>query len=195
MSTPDTEAVQVWTIGHGRHEIGRFIQLLDLHSIEVLVDVRTTPGSRWAPHFNSHSLQEYLKKCGKQYVMLGGELGGRPPELEYFDEHGHVLYRPLSESVRFKSGLHRLITGASEYKVAIMCSESDHEKCHRNLLVGRALRIEGHRVTHILPDGGARQFDDHLVTGIGLPGFNEEDPWRSLVQVRPEQAQRAFSDA
>lgn len=181
----DDKPPQLWTVGHGRLPIEQFLDNLGMNAIESIVDVRTTPASVWAPQYNLVVLKRALSDAGVSYVPMGKELGGRPQEPRYYDADGHVFYRELAKSERFRSGIARLEAGAQRFRVAVMCSEAEPTKCHRNLLIGRVLRQIGHPVTHILADGKTAPFDDHLVAAVGLPGF-EEDPWRSLVQVRQD---------
>ncbi|MGV3711719.1 DUF488 domain-containing protein [Pseudolysinimonas sp.] len=183
------DPVAVATIGHGLMPWNVFAARLLASRVNVVVDVRSQPTSQRAPHYSRQILEPALRDAGLEYLFMGRELGGRPPEAEYYDPSGHVLYRPLSRSTKFVSGLDTLIARAMVDRVALMCSESDYSACHRNLLVGRALRQRNVRVVHLLHDGTAKDFDDALVSGLELPGM-EEDPWRSLVQVRPELAHR-----
>lgn len=194
MTDPAQRSLKIWTIGHGLMPFAALQKLLVLHRIGAVADVRTTPASNRAPQFNKRDLDRSLAVIGVAYVPLGNELGGRPPENQFYDDEGFVLYRPLSRSPRFVSGIERLERGAERFRLAILCSESDPTKCHRNLLVGRAMRERGHDVTHILPGGKTRPFDDHLITGVGLPGL-EEDQWKSLVQVRQGLPQSSSFDA
>ncbi|MDP2953898.1 MAG: DUF488 family protein, partial [Chloroflexota bacterium] len=46
----------VYTIGHSDHPPEVFLDLLVQSGIEVLVDVRSNPSSRWVPHANPHDL-------------------------------------------------------------------------------------------------------------------------------------------
>ena len=47
----------LWTIGHSNHEPDRFAELLLDNRIDFLVDVRSYPYSRYAPHFNREELE------------------------------------------------------------------------------------------------------------------------------------------
>jgi uncharacterized protein (DUF488 family) len=47
----------IYTIGHSHTAIERFVDLLRLHPIQVLIDTRSQPYSRYAPQFNRKSLQ------------------------------------------------------------------------------------------------------------------------------------------
>ena len=47
----------IWTIGHSNHTFEHFTKLLQAEGIEVVVDVRSYPYSRIAPHFNREELE------------------------------------------------------------------------------------------------------------------------------------------
>ena len=47
----------VYTIGHSNHTLEVFVGLLQSHHIEVLIDTRSAPFSRYAPHFNRDSVK------------------------------------------------------------------------------------------------------------------------------------------
>src|SRR5437868_6071407 len=82
----------LYTVGHSNHSLEEFLNLLDKHRIEVLVDTRSHPYSKYVAHFNREDLQSALRQSGLRYLFLGGELGGRPAEEDYYDDEGHVLY-------------------------------------------------------------------------------------------------------
>jgi uncharacterized protein (DUF488 family) len=65
----------LYTIGHSTHEIDRFIQLLQMYSISVLCDVRSSPYSRYNPQFNRENIRADLMRRKIAYVYLGRELG------------------------------------------------------------------------------------------------------------------------
>jgi uncharacterized protein (DUF488 family) len=156
---------EIWTVGHSRHEIPALVDLLRRHGIEVVADVRSHPSSRHNPQFNRERLRSSLLAAQIEYVFLGQELGGRPPEPEFYDAAGHVLYGAVAKSDRFASGLERLLTGAARYRVAILCSEENPENCHRRQLVGRVLADRGITVLHIRGDGTVLSEEDL----VGLP--------------------------
>jgi len=83
-------AVQIHTIGHSDHSLDEFMALLELYSIEQLIDVRSQPYSRRVPHFNREALSRALVAGGLHYVHLP-ELGGRPPKAmtPAREEEGH----------------------------------------------------------------------------------------------------------
>jgi uncharacterized protein (DUF488 family) len=146
-------APAVYTIGHSNVSQETFIALLNSHSIEVLVDVRSAPYSKYVPHFNGDALKQAVLRAGIKYLYLGRELGGRPREREYYDSEGHARYDLIAESPQFREGIERLSRGIREHRIALMCNEEDPSECHRRLLVGRVLMKRGVAVLHIRGDG------------------------------------------
>jgi uncharacterized protein (DUF488 family) len=143
----------VFTVGHSNISQEAFIALLTLHRIEVLVDVRSAPYSKYVPHFNGDALKQAVVRAGIKYLHLGGELGGRPREREFYDAKGHVRYDFIAESPQFQEGIERLLRGIREHRVALMCNEENPHECHRRLLLGRVLTARGVTVLHIRGDG------------------------------------------
>lgn len=151
----DAEAEQVFTIGHSTHAIEGFIDLLKCYEIVVLADVRSSPYSRYCPHFNREVLRSALANVGVRYVFLGKELGARPENPSCY-ERGSVSFSRMARSPEFRDGI-RQLRGAARQRLAIMCAEKDPLDCHRAILVGRELVRLGVRVTHILEDGSAEE--------------------------------------
>ncbi|MDO8546588.1 MAG: DUF488 domain-containing protein [Nitrospirales bacterium] len=181
----------LFSIGHSNHPLEAFLGLLKMHSIEILIDARSYPYSKYAPHFASPSLSEAVAEVGAKYLFMGDELGGRPQEDEFYDDEGHVLYCRLSQSQNFLEGIRRLEEEMKGHCVAILCSEEDPSCCHRRLLVGRVLAERGIVLKHIRGNGRV-QMDSEIV-GKGLLDRDkgqtslfhepEELVWRSIQSV------------
>src|SRR5262245_51132109 len=104
----------LYTIGHSNHTPEKFLSLLKEFCIEVLVDVRSHPSSRYNPHYNAPSLSALVKEQGIRYLFLGKELGGRPADENYYDENGFVLYSEWAESPVFLEDIERLESGVQK---------------------------------------------------------------------------------
>lgn len=143
----------VFTVGHSNHPPEVFLELLRRHDVEVAVDVRSSPYSAYATHFNKGPLESLLRTAGIKYLFLGDAVGGRPAGDEFYDAEGRVLYDRLAGSERFQEGIERLVRGAAGYRVALVCGEEDPTGCHRRLLIGRVLRERGIALYHIRGDG------------------------------------------
>ena len=150
----------VFTIGHSNRAFTDFLSVLMAHEVELVVDVRSYPASRYAPQFNRNRLASALEANVIGYVFMGAELGGRPKEAEYYDAEGRVLYPKLALSQHFRDGLERLEARLRQSRVAIMCSEENPVSCHRWLLVGLALQERGIEALHLRADGSAQAEGD-----------------------------------
>jgi uncharacterized protein (DUF488 family) len=166
----------VWTIGHSNHPLERFLGLLEQHRIELLVDIRSSPYSRYASQFNTDVIREPLRARAVDYLFLGNLLGGRAGDEQFYDREGYVLYDRLAQSPEFQQGIARLLRELSgpqpstpnpqlstlnsqpstlspqpstlNRRLALMCGEEDPTNCHRRLLVGRVLRRRSVRCGH-----------------------------------------------
>jgi uncharacterized protein (DUF488 family) len=184
----------VWTIGHSNHTLDRLIELLRGQRIAVVADVRTSPYSAYSAQFNKDELQLSLADAGIRYVFLGTELGGRPTDPAMYDTDGRVQYDLVAGSPAYRAGIDRLLRGAQEYRVALLCGEEDPISCHRRRLVGRTLVEQGLELRHIRGDGSvsdepnlrareAVEFPERFqLTLDGAP------PWRSEHTVKRRDA-------
>ena len=154
----------LYSIGHSNAEISAFLELLTRHGIELLIDTRSQPYSRYSPHFNRETLKAALAEVELAYLFMGEQLGGRPQASEFYLESGKVDYERLAAAPFYLAGIERLLALAAECRVAFMCSEADFKKCHRYWLITRTLVENGIEVNHILHSGElvsstAREFE------------------------------------
>jgi len=178
-------APQVLTIGHSNHPIERFVELLRLHGVTAVADVRSAPYSRFNPQYNRDALNAELKRHGIAYVFLGRELGARSSDRSCY-ENGRVQYRRLAETESFRAGIQRVLSGAQTHRIALMCAEKEPLDCHRTLLVSQALDTSGTPVTHILADGRAEPHKDSLKRLLKVVGLPDEDMFRSQEDLIAE---------
>jgi uncharacterized protein (DUF488 family) len=183
---------RIYSIGHSNHPIEKFLYLLEQHRIEVLVDVRSVPASRFAPQFGHARLRAAVTESGRDYVFLGKELGGRPEGAQYYDEDGHVLYGRRAQTPEFIAGIDRLVALSAQRRVAMMCSEENPESCHRRLLVARALAPRGIAVDHVRADGRLQDDSELAPMDTAQGGLFDDtgDAWRSKHPVKPSKPRR-----
>jgi uncharacterized protein (DUF488 family) len=186
-------ASRIYTIGHSNLDPSHFRQLLSQHEIEVLVDVRSWPHSRYVQWADAAALPEMLGEAGAKYLFLGKELGGRPEGDEFYDSEGHVIYGRVAEQDSFRQAIQRLERGAEEYRVAIMCSEEDPTNCHRRLLVSKVLIERGMTIAHIRKDGRIEIESGPLKLSEGTLFEDEESLWRSSLSVSRARRQSTSS--
>ena len=168
----------VVTIGHSTHSLEAFLALLQKHGVTAIADVRSAPFSRFNPQFNKDAFERSLKAVGIKYVFLGRELGARSDDPSCY-ENGRVQYGRLARTELFCSGIERVIRGAQEQRIALMCAEKEPLECHRTLLVARGLDEQGIAVAHILSDGRLETHRDAMERLLDVTGLPHEDLFRS----------------
>lgn len=156
---------RVWTIGHSSMSVGEFVGLLQANGIDLVVDVRTAPYSRFASQFNKPDLAHALEQVGITYRYEGERLGGRPNDPTCYrsgaiPEHAEraeflklVDYDAVKCKPWFQQALAEIIDLADHHRIALMCSEEDPKECHRHRLIASALNEHDVEVIHIRRNG------------------------------------------
>ncbi len=181
--------MELFTIGHSNHSIEAFILLLEQHGITAVADVRSHPFSRYLPHFNKSEITASLSDVGIPYVFLGQELGARPEDLSCYDTSGKALYDRIAATPIFASGIQRLLKGAANYKISLMCAEKDPINCHRTILVCHKLKEFNLQINHILSDGSLESHQDveaRLLSKFNKTKNNNQPIQLSLFELEPK---------
>lgn len=130
----------IYTLGSSNRSPGEFLGLLEAFAIQVVVDVRRFPTSRFE-HFKQQNLAALLRENGIGYLYLGAELGG----------YRRGGYESFMASEQFTDGLERLEEAAKTRKAVILCSERLPWRCHRRF-ISRRLMQRGWRVSHVIDE-------------------------------------------
>lgn len=167
----------IYTIGHSTHPTERFLQLLLKHNINCIVDVRSTPYSKYASQYNRDQIKQFLRRKNIRYIFLGEELGARRKNANLYNKGYLDFEGVISSDQLFKSGIDRLKVGiTSGFKIALMCTEKDPIDCHRSILISKALEEQGLHVEHIKESGTTetqRQLETRLVDNY-FPGRQQQ---------------------
>jgi uncharacterized protein (DUF488 family) len=154
----------IWTVGHSTRTGEKFGQILAAHEIQVLVDVRSFPGSRRYPQFNRAELAESLAHLGIEYRHEPSLGGRRKPRA---DSHNTAwrnasfrAYADHMETDEFRNGVEELLELAASARTAVMCAEAVWWRCHRSL-ISDYLKATGHSVIHIIDE---RKTEEHPFT-------------------------------
>ena len=150
------------TVGHGNLPQDALIRHLLDAGVERLVDVRSTPHSRWHPHFNRRRIAEAAAEAGIAYEWEPA-LGGRPEDPALRTADGAPDYALMAQHTPFLDAIERLLAASNHASTAIMCSEGDPARCHRTLLIAPLLIERGVEVRHLLKDGSV--IEDAPATG------------------------------
>lgn len=143
---------QIFAIGYSTHPLETFIVLLKAHDIEMVIDIRTIPKSRYMPQYNGEKLKLSLRKAKIGYRHLK-ELGGlRHPSKDSINTGFiNASFRGFADYMRtadFQQGLEKLEKLAQKKRCALMCAEGVPWRCHRSLIAD-ALTVRKWKVFHI----------------------------------------------
>lgn len=171
----------IYTIGYGKRSIEEFTELLQHYQIEVLIDVRSQPYSRYSPSFSKSALEKHLQEHNIQYVFMGDTLGGRPNDEDCYID-GKVDYARVREKPFYQQGIARLRAAwEKQLRAAIMCSEAKPQECHRGKLIGNTLVEQQISVAHIDEFGDLKEQETiNTFLTNGQPTLFEELPLVTL---------------
>jgi uncharacterized protein (DUF488 family) len=156
------------TIGHSTRSLAAHIELLRLHSIAILIDVRRWPASRRLPHFNRAALAAALHLEGIDYLWRGDLGGFRKASPDSPNTGWRVAsfraYADFMLQEEFARIMKEMEIIAGERRAALMCAEAVPWRCHRQLLAD-AFLVRGWNVRHIMDDG----CHEHQLTKFAHP--------------------------
>jgi uncharacterized protein (DUF488 family) len=139
----------IYTVGYQALTVDGLAGLLELHRVEQLVDVRTSPWSR-KPGFGKRELEDrFGSPPGPVYEWRGDMLGGKGDAIS-----GDAIAWLASQQDR----------------LALLCMEDDPCGCHRYWLIARRLLELGVECTHI---HGEREY----TTSELLERCGDVPPW------------------
>lgn len=135
MTLAGTQQTQkIYSIGYGGRNFKVVMQILSVRDVEVLVDVRGYPNTKW---FGKEFLEDRLGDNYKSIPALGAK---EFTPFQYKEWRAKVPDQILDELVQL----------TESKTICLMCSEKDHRKCHRFQFIGRALKEDyGIEVQHI----------------------------------------------
>ena len=186
-------AGEVFTLGHSTHAIAKFVDLLKRHRIEAIADVRSRPFSRMNPQFNRDALKRALRAERIRYAFVGEELGAHPSDPGCY-VGGRARYDLIARTDLFRRGIERVLTGASKYRVALVCAEKDPMTCHRTMLVCRELIGHGLDARHILASGEIESQEDGLRRVASEIGVSLTDLFRKPEDILAEVYARRINE-
>jgi uncharacterized protein (DUF488 family) len=147
---------RIYTIGHSTADFDTFIENLHSFNVQILIDVRSLPGSRHVPHFNKENLEIELPKRNIEYLHFP-KLGGRRKSyvkddyslVDGWENKSFRNYASYTQTLEYAGGISELIEIAKVKLACLMCAESVPWKCHRSI-ISNTLTNLGIKVFHIM---------------------------------------------
>ena len=153
--------MDIYTIGHSNYTIEKLIDMLHYYNINCVVDIRGTPYSKYNVQFDKETIRYTLNKAGFIYIYMAKELAAKRVNKQSYNEEGYSDFEKVINEKEFIEGIERLKNGCDKgYKIALLGAMQEPIRCHRAILVGKALRKYGFNVKHILDDYSIVSQDD-----------------------------------
>ena len=144
------------TVGHGTLAAEEFAQLLRDAGITLVVDIRSSPGSRRHPHFSRAAMERWLPEHELSYrwePALGGRRTPKPDSphtaLRVDAFRG---YADHMETPEFAAALDTALADAAAQPTTVMCAESLWWRCHRRFVADAAVLLRDQPVLHLMHD-------------------------------------------
>ena len=154
-------SVILYTIGHSTYDLDYFINILKHYHINCVVDVRSTPYSKYSSQYNKEFLSEVLKSNNIAYIHMGVEFGARRLSKDVYTKEGYVDFEKVKDDPDFLKGIASIKVGLKKgYRIAFMCTEKKPEECHRCILVGRNFKNLGYKVLNIINERECKSQED-----------------------------------
>ena len=153
--------MEIYTIGHSNYTIERLIDMLKHYNINCVVDIRGTPYSKYNIQFDKETIRYTLSKAGFIYIYMAKESAAKRINKESYNEEGYSDFEKVIKEKEFLEGIERLKNGCNKgYNIVLLGAMQEPIRCHRSILVGKALRKCGFNVKHILDDYSTASQDD-----------------------------------
>lgn len=145
--------MEIYTIGHSNYAVEKLIHMLKHYNINCVVDIRGIPYSKYNIQYNKETIAETLKEAGFLYIYMAKEFAANRENKRSYNKEGYSDFEKVITEIEFLNGIERLKNGCGKgYRIALLGAMQDPIRCHRSILVGRALSNEGFNVKHILDD-------------------------------------------
>jgi uncharacterized protein (DUF488 family) len=145
--------MNIYTIGHSNYPVEKLIDMLKHYNINTVVDIRGTPYSKYNVQYNKEIIAKTLKEAGFLYIYMAKELAAQRENKKSYTKEGYSDFEKVITEREFLAGIERLKVGCEKgYNIALLGAMQDPIRCHRSILVGRALREYKFNVKHILDD-------------------------------------------
>lgn len=143
----------IYTIGHSNYSFDELISRISKYNINVIVDIRGIPYSKYNTQFNKEVLASKLKSLGYMYIYMAKEFAAKRTTNESYNEEGYADFERVKDEKIFKEGINRLKTGLEKgYNIVLLGAMQEPIRCHRAILLGKELDKLDFEIRHILHD-------------------------------------------
>ena len=163
----------IYTIGYEKSKVEDLISTLTNNSIDVVVDVRSIPYSKYYPSYNKEYFGKKLHDNNIKYLFMGDKLGAKNFSLDTVEGSNKIDYSKIRMKKTFQEGINRLHNGIKKFNICLFCSEKDPIFCHRNILICKELK--GYEVLHLYVYEETETSTDAENRLLTLHGLEQDD--------------------
>jgi hypothetical protein len=156
----------IYTVGYGREDFAHLKERLQALGIVHLVDVRTSPYSRYQAEFRPGVIDRCCEEAGLIYAYRGDLLGGKPSQAA-LQTDGKADWSKVRAWRPFQTAVNEVIRQAESGPVALLCGCEWAHKCHRGGLLTPAFADKGVNLQHIGMDGVPRSLEEEIARQNG----------------------------
>lgn len=124
------------SVGYEGRTVEDLVAVMVAQRVEVVADVRLTPLSR-KPGLSKTKLSAALAEAGVEYLHLrplGNPRENRAPFWSGAVAAGVRKFQQLMQDPTSAACLDDLAALAQTHRVAVLCFERDHDRCHRQVV-------------------------------------------------------------
>lgn len=156
----------IFTIGYaGYKTLDILINTLKERGIDLLIDVRSIPFSKYYVAFDINNLSQELRRNQIDYWNPKDEFGARRPINDM--RNGRVDFEIVKKSPPFLLGVDKVKAAMGEGRTPVLfCAEANPIECHRCILIGKYFADAGYDVLHLMYRRQAKtqaDIDDELL--------------------------------
>ena len=187
-----SEPIRAYSLGYEGTTLGRYIEVLKLHEITIVIDVRETPWS-YKPGFSKKALSEALESSGIDYVHVRS--AGNPsrnrknglPQSEVLE-----LYKKhLSEDPTCLPLIDYIIsTGLGRGSACLLCFERDAHDCHRKVILDVLAEFMGSLVPCHL--SAPLESSKKQIVQKRIPKSDDGEARRKHVKISKDESRTMF---
>jgi uncharacterized protein (DUF488 family) len=173
--------MKIHTIGHSTRTHEEFFDMLAINKIELAVDVRSYPTSKFCPQWNRVEIEHKSPIDYMWLPILGGKRKPLPKDKTLNGAWRNASFRGYADYMQtqdFLDGIEYLISLAEKRRLAIFCSEAVWWKCHRSMIADALVSMDI-EVRHIMSN---TKCDTHELREFAVVGDTITYPGGCLVK-------------
>ncbi|MBO4401194.1 MAG: DUF488 domain-containing protein [Selenomonadaceae bacterium] len=147
---------KIFTIGFTRKSAETFFELLELHQITEVIDVRLYANTQFAGFAKAPDLKFFLKRVSS--IEYRRDLKFAPTEELFKSYQKQIItwadyekiFAQIMKERHIESHIQRNYSDSPEFRYCLLCTEVSAENCHRRLVAEKFAEVfDGMEIIHL----------------------------------------------